>query len=593
MRSATPTERPRRARFYPEHFRSSRRLPSCGRSVQSVLGLVCLLLGFGIGAAQAQQIPQIPAFLPMVDAVPPGERSAIDGEWRISSIGKRIRIEEGRAYAVDPWLHLFVLKIEPGMVVIKNIQSQGRGRFSGEDLPLLGKWDAERRSDGRLDVTIAGAFGPVRYQLIPIRLDRPYQEDDESWDDEDGNDYEDWPEDDYEDSDHNDHGDGDDTGYDEDAGYDDEAEDDGWTRTGPDSTPGCGGLGEKPCRNVPATFVAKAKNLGCPGKQSYFSTLKGGSCWTCPSNYKRTARPMNHAKACKKRKSLSGPWKRATYKSRAWGCPDGQFHMGPPAGGRCMTCPAGYKRIAAAGADTGICKVERACDAGLRKAKAPPKNQFIDSLVGSRKAKVCAAPFDVKAAFRRDMVKFNTLKSPGVDFIEAVLGDKPKFRSLKRAIKQQRYGEAFKVMEQFVGFSAFVNKVRRNGFDSLSVGFGSDIQIGVGGNGEVGFAVDLRNERVVGYESLGFTKGLSIGVDSGVTIGLWKGGFESGYTQGFTGSVGGVVSAGMGLWYTYYDPKQARGRGQERLAGLTFTGGVGLGIEYGEYNEVGTKVYAY
>ena len=36
----------------------------------------------------------------------------------ISANRKRVRIQAGRAFAVDPWLHLFVLKIEPMMVVI-------------------------------------------------------------------------------------------------------------------------------------------------------------------------------------------------------------------------------------------------------------------------------------------------------------------------------------------------------------------------------------------------------------------------------------------------------------------------------------------
>ena len=84
------------------------------------LGLICSSThAFG----QTGQIPQIPAFLPMMTAVPVTQAQPIDGIWTISSLGKRIRIEGGRAYAVDPWVHMFVLKIQPGMVVIKDIQA--------------------------------------------------------------------------------------------------------------------------------------------------------------------------------------------------------------------------------------------------------------------------------------------------------------------------------------------------------------------------------------------------------------------------------------------------------------------------------------
>jgi hypothetical protein len=95
----------------------------------------------------------------------------IDGEWIISTIKKRIRIDGGRAYAVDPWLHMFVLKIEPLMVVIQDIERTGSGEYTGKDLPLLGEWKAQLQANGQLKVDVAGAFGPVTYQLIPVNVD--------------------------------------------------------------------------------------------------------------------------------------------------------------------------------------------------------------------------------------------------------------------------------------------------------------------------------------------------------------------------------------------------------------------------------------
>jgi len=126
-------------------------------------------------SAQAQlapgQIPEIPAFLPMASAVPKTEASPIDGTWTVTSIGKRIRIEGGRAYAVDPWLHMFVLKIQPGMVVIRNIRTTDGRTYSGEDLPLMGAFNGTLNAQGSIDVMVAGALGPARYTLSPVELD--------------------------------------------------------------------------------------------------------------------------------------------------------------------------------------------------------------------------------------------------------------------------------------------------------------------------------------------------------------------------------------------------------------------------------------
>jgi hypothetical protein len=117
----------------------------------------------------------IPAFLPMADSVPRSEAAAdIDGIWRISTIGKDIRIEGGRAYAVDGWLHLMALHIQPNMVVIRNIKPDGMGGYTGEDLPLMGKWQAKPAADGALDVNVAGVMGPANYRLIPVELDNTY-----------------------------------------------------------------------------------------------------------------------------------------------------------------------------------------------------------------------------------------------------------------------------------------------------------------------------------------------------------------------------------------------------------------------------------
>lgn len=140
------------------------------------LGLISCIIVSNLAStvnAQIPAIPQIPAFLPMVDQVPASQAQPLDGVWLINTIRKKIRIQSGRAYAVDGWVHLFTLKIEPGMVVIKDILPTAAGQYSGEDLPLIGKWSARVAADRSLSVTVSTLLTPVTYKLIPVQLDNP------------------------------------------------------------------------------------------------------------------------------------------------------------------------------------------------------------------------------------------------------------------------------------------------------------------------------------------------------------------------------------------------------------------------------------
>ena len=169
--------------------------------------LLILLFSFSIVSVHADQgipqIPQIPAFLPMAHTVPMGEATPIDGEWTINTIGKRIRIQRGRAYAVDPWLHMFVLKVNPMMVVLSDITTADGQNYVGKDLPLMGKWTATLGQDGMLNATVQTMVGPVRYGLMPVRIDdqdayEQAKSGDSYTDDYDESGYEDEYDDDYE-----------------------------------------------------------------------------------------------------------------------------------------------------------------------------------------------------------------------------------------------------------------------------------------------------------------------------------------------------------------------------------------------------------
>ena len=123
--------------------------------------------------AEAAGVPQIPAFLPDKYSVTPGEALPIDGVWMISTIRKKIRIEQGRAYALDPWLHLFVLKVQPDMVVMQNFRRTDAGRYAADDLPLMGPAEMTLNGKGNLDVSVQGMMGPIRYALVRLEPQYP------------------------------------------------------------------------------------------------------------------------------------------------------------------------------------------------------------------------------------------------------------------------------------------------------------------------------------------------------------------------------------------------------------------------------------
>lgn len=121
----------------------------------------------GDAFAAAAGIPQMEAFLPYETQVPPTEPLAIDGDYKISTLGKTVRIDRGRAYAIDPWTHALTLKIRPNMVVQKDIRQTGPTTYTGEDLPLLGTATMTALPDGRIDVTVA-SIPKYAYVLIPV-----------------------------------------------------------------------------------------------------------------------------------------------------------------------------------------------------------------------------------------------------------------------------------------------------------------------------------------------------------------------------------------------------------------------------------------
>lgn len=125
----------------------------------AMAGLLATSTLFGVTQAQAQ--------LPDVASVEPGEATDADGTYVVSTINKRITIENGRAYVIDPWTQALIFRIKPGMVTLQNFRQTGPDTFEADDLPMMGKVVFNRQPNGTLQGVVQGAFGEAKYALVP------------------------------------------------------------------------------------------------------------------------------------------------------------------------------------------------------------------------------------------------------------------------------------------------------------------------------------------------------------------------------------------------------------------------------------------
>ncbi len=113
------------------------------------------------------------AALPGRYAVDLGEPLAIDGIWRLSTNNKRMRIERGRAFAVDGWNYGVVFKVNPEQVTMVNMRETAPGVYEGRDILLNGDSKLTLRPDGNLDVRIGTFPFPTKFVFIRVGLDNP------------------------------------------------------------------------------------------------------------------------------------------------------------------------------------------------------------------------------------------------------------------------------------------------------------------------------------------------------------------------------------------------------------------------------------
>lgn len=129
--------------------------------------LLAGLLATGTVLSATPVHAQLAAGLPDMNSVAPGEATDADGTYVVSTINKRITIENGRAYVVDPWTQALFFRVKPGMVTLQNFRQTGPDRFEADDLPMMGKVVFHRQPNGTLQGVVQGAMGEAKYALVP------------------------------------------------------------------------------------------------------------------------------------------------------------------------------------------------------------------------------------------------------------------------------------------------------------------------------------------------------------------------------------------------------------------------------------------
>ncbi len=554
------------------------------------------LAALGLLAAQSAlaqtplgQNPTVPAFLPMASAVPKTQPLAIDGTWTITSIGKRIRIEAGRAYAVDPWLHLFVLQIQPGMVVLENLRSTSPGHYVGQDLPLMGSLQAELTPDGNLNVSVAGALGPAKYQLVPVELD------DRSWYNREVRGEGSLP-------------DGGDSGY---AGQNpgdrslpheaspSGGDDSNWTAgkypgvippAAPDDQPKPDNA-MLPERAAPLR-VGRAKPIGCGTLTDnlYLSPRNGGECWSCPAGYARNlSATVTSAHACAQRNALGvgkfikGPFKRASFVRTAAGCEEGDFRV---SGGDCMRCPDGYERQQVLGLDAKTCKRKASAGDLLKDDAKLASEQMAPLLKELNEIRSCLSAPD---SLRRLTTALKRRDSAAATAVRDRCAPPAKLQALR------------KIPSGVLGGAS--GRDKEDKFNTFSLSIGASGMVGVGVGVTVGESYDISGAHfayrffTTGEGDFGWGAGAGVNVQVGLSRSLLPA--EPEVQRGVSVTWGGdIIMGGSGSIDYSRDSRRLITKAKDRrhfredaLQGCTVGFGVGAGVELGTNHNTLTKYW--
>ncbi|MGE3690019.1 MAG: RICIN domain-containing protein [Novosphingobium sp.] len=136
--------------------------------MRNLAGFALMTAALPANLAIAQNVAQLPVF----GEVEPAEALEIDGIWKVVGLGKRVLIEKGHSYVLDPWVHLFTVKVDKGQVVSTSITRAGPRTFSAYDNLLQQRMIWRVNADRSISASGSGFLAPS-FRMEPVELARP------------------------------------------------------------------------------------------------------------------------------------------------------------------------------------------------------------------------------------------------------------------------------------------------------------------------------------------------------------------------------------------------------------------------------------
>jgi hypothetical protein len=277
---------------------------------------------------------------------------------------------------------------------------------------------------------------------------------------------------------------------------------------------------------------------GCKRKYSgsFFDPRKGGECWKCPSGYKRTLTAVTHAKACAK-DLVFGPWKKAAYKGKS-GCDKG--FKDPIDGGTCWTCPSNSKRTVFSVKSNKACEVQkRALNRG--------KFLGFKTLTPSSKGKIKKASQNFSDSNSGVMVELNNLYKLLNGSLKNVFKNNALANAVENGNYNSIWTQIDEDVKPILKKIRRLQKEQYESikdFTVLSISASAEGSAFIGGSVEQGILLYFDNPdyvKVRGFTEYGATISTAVGIGVGVSVGIWRAS-ETDCGAGF----GVTVSVGVG-----------------------------------------------
>ncbi len=275
------------------------------------------------------------------------------------------------------------------------------------------------------------------------------------------------------------------------------------------------------------------------GRGAFFDPRNGGECWTCPGGYKRTLEAVTSSKACAK-DLIFGPFSRATRKGSD-GCNSGIAD--PISGGTCWTCPSGTERT--------VFPVHegKACEGIARAQLRSPTNLGLQPLAAEASSHVEQVTQDLVNTGKEVIANIEKVHQ----LVNGEYGNYFLRGQFERDIENGNYYAIWQRIEPEVKplLDQVLEQIRTlehfKEFGAITLGVSGSAGVIGGVTTSTGLVIIFDGPEVQfrGYSEMGGTIGTSAGVSSGVSVGFWR--IDSGDEYPFDCGSGFSVSLGFGF----------------------------------------------